>query len=209
MSRVTAPSKHLARQIQSSARPAAGLLDHNAGATLMPKYAELLANRRGNEHTDSSRGMTTTHRPTPQPSIANRSKPLMQTFTSSSTRHTPSTNIDATVLPSFASLHTVSSSAGDPIVPILPDNYSVRVAQNEEPIVTEPEVKIVAADPDKVVAGTPLSQVQGVSMDGVDVKFAHEGQAPQGEEHQGGMLRDLWKGMVDEVFGQQGQVKKA
>merc|ERR1712000_351797 len=140
----------------------AGLLDHNAGATLMPKYAELLANRRGNEHTDSSRGMTTTHRPTPQPSIANRSKPLMQTFTSSSTRHAPSTNIDATVLPSFASLHTVSSSAGDPIVPILPDNYSVRVAKNEEPIVTEPEVKIVAADPDKVVAGTPLSQVQGV-----------------------------------------------
>lgn len=53
MSRVTAPTKHLARQIQSSARPAAaGLLEHNAGATLMPKYAELLHNRRANEHTD-------------------------------------------------------------------------------------------------------------------------------------------------------------
>lgn len=95
-------------------------------------------------------------------------------------------------------------------MPILPDNYSVHVAQTEDAPVTKPEVTIVAADPDKVVAGTPLSQVQGVGLDGVDVKFAHEGQPqPQGEEHEGGMLRDLWKGMVDDVFGQQAAPKKA
>jgi hypothetical protein len=57
MSRITAPvAKQLARSLNAAsvsgagaARPgaaaASGLLDHNAGAVLMPKYAELLRNR--------------------------------------------------------------------------------------------------------------------------------------------------------------------
>lgn len=130
----------------------------------------------------------------------------MQTFSSSAARHTPSSNLDATVLPSFASLQPASSYSSDPIVPILPDNYSVHVAQVEQVPEVKPDVTIVAADPDRVLASTPLSQVEGV--DGVDFKFAHDGQAAQGQETEGGMLRDLWKGMVDEVFGQQAAPKK-
>lgn len=50
MSRVTAPVAKLSRALSSSAARAANpLLDastYNAGAVLMPKYAELLRNRR-------------------------------------------------------------------------------------------------------------------------------------------------------------------
>lgn len=50
MSRVTAPVAKLTRALSSSAARAANpLLDastYNAGAVLMPKYAELLRNRR-------------------------------------------------------------------------------------------------------------------------------------------------------------------
>lgn len=55
MSRITAPvSKQLTRALNSAAtaRPVGPLLDHNAGAVLMPKYADLLHNRSINEHTD-------------------------------------------------------------------------------------------------------------------------------------------------------------
>lgn len=50
MSRVTAPSRQISRALNSAAGGAARtgnhILDHNAGAVLMPKYAELLRNRR-------------------------------------------------------------------------------------------------------------------------------------------------------------------
>ncbi|KAF7549136.1 hypothetical protein G7046_g8444 [Stylonectria norvegica] len=89
-SRVSAPVSKLSRSITSAAASSrsSSLLDtqRNAGAALMPKYDELLRSRRSTtEHTDSSRGLYTTHRPTPQPSLANRPKPLMQTFSSTST----------------------------------------------------------------------------------------------------------------------------
>ncbi|PNY29934.1 Uncharacterized protein TCAP_00151 [Tolypocladium capitatum] len=60
MSRMTAPVSKLSRALSSSntvARAASPLLDssaHNAGAALMPKYAELLHNRRSSEHSDAS-----------------------------------------------------------------------------------------------------------------------------------------------------------
>lgn len=47
MSRVTAPVSKLARTLNAGAVPV-----HNAGAVLMPKYAELLRNRRSSEHQD-------------------------------------------------------------------------------------------------------------------------------------------------------------
>lgn len=62
MSRITAPASKLSRALSSSAtsasaRTANPLLDssaHGTGAILMPKYAELLRNRRGSEHSDVS-----------------------------------------------------------------------------------------------------------------------------------------------------------
>ena len=60
MSRVTAPMSKIARALSSSpssttaARSARDGSAHSAGAALMPKYAELLRNRRSNEHSDAS-----------------------------------------------------------------------------------------------------------------------------------------------------------
>ncbi|POR37247.1 Uncharacterized protein TPAR_02559 [Tolypocladium paradoxum] len=216
MSRVTAPVSRLSRALSSSSNPvaraASPLLDSSAhsasaGAVLMPKYAELLRNRRSSEHSDSSRGLATAHRPTPQPSMANRSKPLMQTFHStapSAAMHTSSTHLDAAVIPSMRDLAGPSAADAGPRVPLLPDNYSAAHGPTgSDGPVHVPEISIVAADPENVVPATSLSEVQGISLDGVELKFVHEGQhhSLREEEGSGGMIRDLWKGMVDDVLG--------
>ncbi|KJZ76895.1 hypothetical protein HIM_03772 [Hirsutella minnesotensis 3608] len=211
MSRITAPVTKIARAMGTTtgpvvaARPLRDMTAHNAGAVLMPKYADLLRSARSSEHHDS-RGMTTTHRPTPQPSLANRPKPLMQTFHSSAPSATPAAtaNLDAAVLPSMADLFG-SSDPGPvgPRMPLLPDNYSAAhgPTPGDGPVHLP---SIVAADPDKVLPAAPLSALEGVSMDGVDLKFVHENQhhgQPSGEMESAGMIRDLWKGMVEDVLG--------
>ncbi|KAG6034062.1 hypothetical protein E4U19_006020 [Claviceps sp. Clav32 group G5] len=219
MSRITAPIAKLVRTPASSpvgmatrAPAAATLLDsssHSAGASLMPKYAELLHNRRSHEHSDTPRSLTTTHRPTPQPSLTNRPRPLMQTFHSASpTSSAPqtSTHIDATVFPSstallFGSAPSITSDDG-PRVPLLPDNYTAAhgpiVAAEANPL---PQVTIVAADPDKVVPGAPNAGVEGLGLDGVDFKFLYDEGGMlhvSGAEGRRGMIRDIWKGLVGE-----------
>ncbi|KAL7804953.1 hypothetical protein V8C44DRAFT_342001 [Trichoderma aethiopicum] len=173
----------------------------------MPKYAELLRNRRITtiEHSESTRSLTTTHRPTPQPSIANRPKPLMQTFsTTTTTSSTPSTHLDAAILPSFSS--SSSSFANDflPRMPLLPDNYAAaHPAPASDPPVSIASSSIVAVNPDAVVPATPLSSLSGV-LDTVELRFVHEPEPArtQAEETSSqGMIRDLWKGMVEDVLG--------
>ncbi|KAM3527874.1 hypothetical protein MY4038_006140 [Beauveria bassiana] len=184
MSRVTAPVAKLSRAISSTASPAAvsrssgSLLDstaHQGGAPLMPKYAELLRDREHNK----SRGITTTHRPAPL-------------------------HLDAMILPSmdFASSSAATAATG-PRVPLLPDNYGA--AHAPAPPVPEAAFSkptIFAAEPDRVAPATPLSAVEGLSLDGVELKFVHD--APAGEssaDEHGHMIRDFWKGMVDDVLG--------
>ncbi|ATY67183.1 hypothetical protein A9K55_000370 [Cordyceps militaris] len=206
MSRVAAPVAKLSRAISSTAAPAAvsrssgSLLDssaHHGGAPLMPKYAELLRDREQNK----SRGITTTHRPTPQPSIADRPRPLMQTFHSSASRvAVPATHLDAMILPSLNFAAAEPASAG-PRVPLLPDNYGA--AHAPAPPVPEAAFSkptIFAAEPDRVAPATPLSAVEGLTLDGIELKFAHDGPTPE-TEHGGHMIRDLWKGMVHDVLG--------
>ncbi|KAG5928953.1 hypothetical protein E4U42_007585 [Claviceps africana] len=219
MSRITAPIAKLARALSSGSphaasvgpRSASGILDssaHCAGASLMPKYAELLHNRRGHEHSDSPRGLTTTHRPTPQPSLTNRPRPLMQTFHSASASAAPvlhtTSHIDAAVLPPAALLYTSPSSSGDePRVPLLPDNYAAAhgpiTAKEADPL---PKVTIVAANPDNVVPGPPNAGIEGIGLDGIELKFLYdESSLPREEPARGGMIRDIWKGMVGDAFG--------
>jgi hypothetical protein len=252
MSRITAPVSKLTRAITSTpaSRPSSTLIDstahvHNAGAVLMPKYAELLRTPRSSgsngEHSDvspfhhhrrlqtnpsfpipldllnpkkrrltlpllqSSRTITTAHRPTPQPSIANRPKPLMQSFHSSSPSSSAMTasHIDATVIPDMAAFAPAVPSS-DPVVPLLPDNYSANGGYNvdsvPEPVAAMPKSAIVAADPDKVLPGTPLREVREAGLDGVELKFVHEGSG-SGPDDQSTLLSDIWKGMMDDVFG--------
>ncbi|KAM3510817.1 hypothetical protein MY11210_005538 [Beauveria gryllotalpidicola] len=209
MSRVTAPVAKLSRAISSTAAPAAvsrssgSLLDstpHQGGAPLMPKYAELLRDREHNK----SRGITTTHRPAPQPSIVNRPRPLMQTFHSSASQvGVPPLHLDAMILPSMDFPSSTAAAATGPRVPLLPDNYGA--AHAPAPPVPEAAFSkptIFAAEPDRVTPATPLSAVEGLSLDGIELKFVHD--APAGEssaDEHGHMIRDFWKGMVDDVLG--------
>lgn len=194
MPRLTAPHpRQITRAINSAvgaSNAAARPLDHHADAILMPKYAELLRSRRSSDHTDSSRGMTTTHRPTPQPSITNRSKPLMQTFsTSRASSATPISHLDAFFLPSVEALTSNTQAPAAPRMPTLPDNFAVQQAQ-DAPVI-KPSVTIIACDPDRVVSGSALSEVNG--LDGVVLNFALGGQAEE-QSHQG-MVKDMWKGL--------------
>ncbi|ODA80666.1 hypothetical protein RJ55_03625 [Drechmeria coniospora] len=199
MSRVTAPVSKLIRLVGSSATRTS----HGAGAALMPKYADLLRNR---EHSEF-RKLTTTHRPTPQPSLANRTKPLMQTFhtTSHVTMSSTAGHIDSAVFPPLPDPAGPGSSTVWPRVPLLPDNYSAAHGPSAcDMSVRLPEISIVAANPENVVPGTPLSEVQGISLDGIELKFVHEDRQSQAakelDEGSGGMIRDLWKGMVEDVL---------
>ena len=123
----------------------------------------------------------------------------MQTFHSSSPSQTPSTHLDAAVLPAM------SQSAAHDLglrVPLLPDNYSTPGGYASDDVsasVTMPEISIVAANPENVLPGTPLSEVEAVGLDNVDIKFAHDQQPA--EQQESGLLGDLWRGMVDDVFG--------
>ncbi|KAL7795972.1 hypothetical protein V8C37DRAFT_372692 [Trichoderma ceciliae] len=218
MSRVTAPVAKLSRALSSTTavRAANPLLDasaYNSGAVLMPKYAELLRNRRSTiELSDSSRTLTTTHRPTPQPSIVNRTKPLMQTFSSVavSSASVPSAHLDAAVLPGLGSL-TSTSSFSDilPRMPLLPDNYGAAHPVPEADLpVSIASSSIVAVNPDKVVPATPLSSLRGV-LDTIELKFVHEAPAAAVQEESQGMIRDLWKGMVEDVLGSGQQIRKS
>jgi hypothetical protein len=64
----------------------------------------------------------------------------------------------------------------------------------------KPEVTIVAANPDNVVPGAPMSGVEGIALDGIELKFLYD-ESGQPKEEGSGMIRDIWKGMVEDVFG--------
>lgn len=135
------------------------------------------------------------NRPHPQP----RRMRLMQTFTSSAARPARSdvSTLDYMVLPNLR--ESQSGFASNVRVPIMPDNYNVQHASPEpvaEPLV-QGQINVIAADPDTVCVA-PLTEVEGMNLDGVELKFAHE--QPK-QEPESGMLKDIWKGLVDDVFG--------
>jgi hypothetical protein len=132
----------------------------------------------------------------------------MQTFTSSASRPARSdvTTIDFMVLPNLqdAQLGTTNKLR----VPILPDNYNTHHAPlvAEEPVL-QGQINVVAADPDNVSVSA-LTEVEGMAMDGVELKFAHESPKRQ-IEPEPGMLTDIWKGLVEDVLGASSKGKLA
>jgi len=108
----------------------------------------------------------------------------------------------------FAVLPDLHEPAGDPFayirVPLLPDNDSppewVRLPEAEDKPLARAEISVVAANPDLVLPAA-LTEVEGMGIDGVELSFAHELHrgAEEGEQ---GMLRDIWKGLMDDVFGE-------
>lgn len=172
----------------------------------------------------NSRRFTMTHRPTPSPVPSrNRVVPLMQTFnfrtsTPRDARLDVST-IDYAVMPSFigeAEREAAAAASRMALrVPLLPDNFSPdrQNLDGHAPEVADgplasPQIVVVAAHPENIVAASALTEIEGMGVDGVELKFAHLGAETSGSsssksdsDSEPGMIRDLWKGLMDDLAG--------
>lgn len=91
-------------------------------------------------------------------------------------------------------------------MPLLPDSYATAhepLPNAIDQISAAPAVSILAADPEMVAPARPFSGVQGYGLDTLDLNFAHqESSAESKQDEEGGsMLKDIWTGFVDDVFG--------
>ncbi|KAL2023768.1 hypothetical protein VTK56DRAFT_1035 [Thermocarpiscus australiensis] len=168
-------------------------------------------------HSTSTTTSTPPHRPVPLPAGARRPIPFMQTFHHSAPKPAapPLPTVDRAVLPNLADVEGASSSLYDPYahirVPLLPDNASppagLRQPEAADAPLPRPEILVVSPPGPAQVAPAPLTEAEGmgIGVDGVELKFAHLLGREEGEEGGyelgGGMIRDLWKGLMDDVFG--------
>ncbi|KAM7223364.1 hypothetical protein V8F06_001241 [Rhypophila decipiens] len=155
-----------------------------------------------------STSTSTPHRPQINP-VQPRKVPLMQGFRTSAPKPTrlDTSTIDFAYLPN---LHQESSY--DPYlnirVPLLPDSKVVptnRQPEHFDAPLPKPEIVVLAAIPGTVYTASALTEVEGMGVDGVELRFAHdlEGSSSSNDELLGGqgMIKDLWKGLVDDVLG--------
>ncbi|ROV99568.1 hypothetical protein VPNG_07705 [Cytospora leucostoma] len=242
MTRVTAP-REIARLTRSlsttAAAPRASRLSNNVSNTAASWVRKELE---GDAPSSEHRTITTHHRPgttlTPNP---NRIIPLMQGFHTTHTRSqtiqaNPSA-LDFAVLPGVDLLFARSNNsaaaaaADDDVlpsairVPLLPDNFAParsatvgHVPEVPDAPLSDPEIVVLAADPGRVNAVSALTEVEGMGPDGVELRFVHgfPAAAAGGEgagEYAGGVLKGIWKGLLDSVSGgggdAQGKVTRA
>lgn len=126
---------------------------------------------------------------------------LMQTFSSAATPNASGKSIDNIVFPGSAVFNGASQDPFSNLrVPLLPDNVMFQHAPEsvDSPAIL-PEISIVAASPE-LVSPSALTEIEGMGVDGVELKFIHDAEPAEQEQ---GMLTDLWKGLVDDVLGQQ------
>jgi hypothetical protein len=93
-------------------------------------------------------------------------------------------------------------------VPLLPDNYnpdrspdSAHAAESLDEAVPRPEILIVASHPEDVAAAA-MTEVVGndgmeLPLDELTKSFKHD----EGEAKEPGVLKELWSGLVDDLFG--------
>lgn len=90
-------------------------------------------------------------------------------------------------------------------MPLLPDSFATKhQSLYEQPAgedlpLSRPEISVVAAHPKNVTTAAALTEVEAFGVDGVELKWAHESEAAAEEVHHQPGLRDLWKGLVDDV----------
>ncbi|KAF2967111.1 hypothetical protein GQX73_g6486 [Xylaria multiplex] len=201
--RVTGPvAKKLARSIATSTQPSTLFTSSKAGAPLSRKYADLLKER--NIDADHSRHLYTrsSNLPHPQP----RKMRLMQTFSSSATPSATATSIDNIVFPGSAVFKGASQDPFNNLrVPLLPDNFAFQHSpESTDSPATVHDISIVAANPD-LVSPSALTEIEGMGMDGVELKFIHDAEPTEQEQ---GVLTGIWRGLVDDVLSQQGSKGK-
>lgn len=210
MTRVTAPIGQLVRSL--SANPAVARPAYLAGANAASNVANW---SEYGDREDNARRFTTAHRPTPMPAPSrNRVVPLMQTFnfrtTTPQSAQLDTSSIDFCVMPM---VREPAASVEPAIrVPLLPDNYSAHHApETLDGPVAAPVISIVAAHPDLVTPASALTEIESVGIDGVELKFAHTstGAGAGSDSQEPGMFQDLWRGLVEDVFGEAPKKTKA
>ncbi|KAG4220108.1 hypothetical protein PC116_g31413, partial [Phytophthora cactorum] len=98
----------------------------------------------------------------------------------------------------------LEGSSNDPFahlrVPLLPDNFATHhTPETTDGPVAPAQISIVAANPE-LVSPAALTEVEGMGIDGVELKFVHE-DATKPEQDQVNMLTNLWKGLDDVIGG--------
>jgi hypothetical protein len=102
-------------------------------------------------------------------------------------------------------------------VPLLPDNYnpdrsanSAHAVEVPDEAVPSPEISIIASHPENVA---PAAMSEVVGNDGLDVDI---GKLTAGfsstvveDLKEPGVLKELWTGLVDDIFGSEGGSQKA
>lgn len=132
----------------------------------------------------------------------------MQTFHHSAPKPAVPTfsTVDRAMLPDLHEPAGESDPYAHIRVPLLPDNAYGNPHQPEAAVapLPRPEIVVVAANPELVLPAA-LTEVEGMGMDGVELGFAHllgrEAESEESFEMGRGMIRDLWRGMMDDVFG--------
>lgn len=222
MTRVTAP-REIAKLVRSlsttSAAPAPSRLIASTSTTASARVRKELGAASKENVPASDRTLTTTTRPKPNP---HRVIPLMQGFhTTQAPRYAQAdvSTIDFMVLPTREQLFGGQDNAPGPRVrvPLLPDNFAPDRASfapeaTDAPLAA-PEIVVMAADPSSVNAVSALTEVEAFSPDGVELSFARGWgagrDAPKQETYAGGMLKDLWAGLKEDILSPNGQAKPA
>lgn len=102
-------------------------------------------------------------------------------------------------------------------MPLLPDNYnpdrsanSAHAVEVPDEAVPSPEISIIASHPENVA---PAAMSEVVGNDGLDVDI---GKLTAGfsstvveDLKEPGVLKELWTGLVDDIFGSEGGSQKA
>ena len=222
-SRLAVPVSKFTRSISTTpsiARPSHLLNNVSKSASGRIRQSKVASADDTEADPDSTRFHSTSpNRPTLSPT---RTLPLMQGFRTSAPKPAAPTlpTLDSIIFPDLSAFDG-SAAAADPYahirVPLLPDNDSplpqFRRPEAEDVPLPKPVISVVAARPETVLPAA-LTEVEGMGVDGVELKFAHDLHAAAAARERGpdegmGMLKDIWKGMVDDVLGEKGQVKTA
>ncbi|KAK0739940.1 hypothetical protein B0T21DRAFT_285672 [Apiosordaria backusii] len=179
-------------------KPNPSILEEDAESTrshstsTSPSRPVLPTSPHGGQQPHPFRFMQTFHHSAPRPALAH---------------HT----VDSLILPDLFALDPNFDPYSNIRVPLLPDNISgppsglfAPETTDFAPETKEPEPKIVAANPDSVALP------EGGFVDGVKLRFVYNMQPEQGEgqgydEMGSGMIKDLWRGLVEDVMGPGGK----
>jgi len=150
------------------------------------------------------------HRPATDASITPNvhSRPLMQGFRTSAPKQTAhhSSTIDSFIFPELPA--ELSDNTYVMRVPLLPDNYtpdrsvgSPHELESLDKAVPKQEITVIASHPDHVVPAALTEVVNNAGLD-VDVADLTKSFHQKVEDmKEAGVLKELWRGFVDDILG--------